>query len=71
MDRAHLRELLASAERHVEQREKTVARQRQIVAGLTREGKNTTAALDLLAAFERVLAIQVTERDRLRKELGC
>jgi hypothetical protein len=70
MDRAVWQEHLAQAERHVVEAEKRVARQREIVADLERNGHRATAARGLLAAFERLLAMHLADRERLRRELG-
>ncbi len=71
-DRVQLREHLALAERHVAEGERVVARQREIVAELERDGHDAAAAQarQLLAQFEELLALHVADRDRLRKELG-
>lgn len=63
-------EHLAQAERHVVEAERRIARQREIIASLERDGQRPTAARGLLAAFETFLAMHLADRDRLRKELG-
>jgi hypothetical protein len=70
MDRAVWQKHLAQIEWHVVEAEKRVARQREIVAELERAGRRATAARGLLAAFERLLAMHLADRQRLRKELG-
>jgi hypothetical protein len=70
MDRAVWQQHLAQIEWHVIEAEKRVARQREIVAELERDGRRATAARGLLAAFERLLAMHLADRQRLRKELG-
>lgn len=72
MDRALLLDHLAMAERHVAEGERIIARQREIVAQLTRDGHAglLSKALDLLSMFEETQAAHVTDRNRLRKELG-
>ncbi len=70
MDRAAWREHLAQIEGRVIEAEKRVARQREIVAELERQGRRATAARGLLAAFERLLAMHLADYQRLRKELG-
>ncbi len=71
MDRALLQEHLALAERHVVESEQTVARQREIVAEHDRDGPEAAAEdRRLLAQLEELLARQVADRDRLRKELS-
>jgi hypothetical protein len=70
MDRAVWQEHLVEAERHVVEAEKRVARQREIVEELERDGRRATAARGLLAAYERLLAMHLADRKRLRSELG-
>jgi hypothetical protein len=70
MDRAVWQEHLAQTEWHIVEAEKRVARQREIVAELERDGHRATAARGLLAAFERLLAMHLADRQRLRRELG-
>ncbi len=63
-------EHLAQAERHVEQGYAIIARQREIVAALERGGHNAREAIELLADFEDIQKMHVSDRDRLRKALG-
>jgi len=71
MDREMLQNELEMAERHVLEGEHHVARQREIVAELARDGHNTSKAAILLRTFEDLQAIHVADRDRLRKELAA
>jgi GTP cyclohydrolase II len=68
-DRSKLYEHLAIAEEHVAAAERSLVRQRGIVAELERDGRNTAQALALLAYFEEVQAMHIAERDRLLREL--
>jgi hypothetical protein len=70
MDRAAWEEHLAQIEWHVIEAEKRVARQREIIAELERDGRRTTVARGLLAAYERLLAMHLADRQQLRKQLG-
>jgi hypothetical protein len=72
MDRAMIEEHLAQAERHVAQGEQHIARQREIVAKLTSDDHADAAeeARALLAQFEEMQKLHVSDRDRLREELG-
>jgi cell division protein FtsX len=72
MDRRTLEEHLAQAERHVALGARHLVRQRVIVADLERDGHVAAAATarDLLRQFEDVQALHVSDRDRLRRELG-
>lgn len=70
MDRTVWQEHLDQAERHVVEAERCVARQHEIVEQLERDGHRTTAARGLLVAFERLLAMHLADRQRLRREMG-
>jgi hypothetical protein len=70
MDRKLLQTSLAQAERHVVEGERHVARQRNLVTALERDGHDTSRAVQLLCQFEELQAMHVADRDRLRKELG-
>jgi hypothetical protein len=61
---------LAQAERHVKQGLAIIARQREIIVALERDGHDTADALRLLADFEGIQQMHVADRDRLRSELG-
>ena len=65
-----IQEHLARAERHVEEGERHVARQGQLVAELERDGRDSQEARKLLRQFEAWLALHIADCDRLRKELG-
>jgi hypothetical protein len=70
MDRAMIKRHLAQAERHVLEGERHVARQRQIAASLVEHEVSARLARDLLAQFEKLLALHVADRDRLRAQLA-
>jgi hypothetical protein len=61
---------LAEAERHIAAAAITVARQRELISTLERDGHDVTAARALLAEFEQIQAMHVIHRDRLLDELG-
>jgi hypothetical protein len=69
MDRQQTMEHLALAEEHVRVGAKNVARQREMIAELERDGHDTTQARSLLAHFEQVQAMHVADRERLLREL--
>jgi hypothetical protein len=69
MNRAFLEQLLVQAEQHVALGERHIARQREIVAELERDGHDTTQAKELLAVFLATQATHVVGRDRLMEEL--
>jgi hypothetical protein len=50
--------------------ERIVARQKALVAGLDRNGRDTHAARSLLRKLEELLAIFIAHRDRLRADLA-
>jgi hypothetical protein len=70
MDSTVWQEHLAQAELHIVEAERRVARQREIVEMLERDGHRTTAARGMLAAFGRFLAMYLADRQRLRRELS-
>lgn len=60
---------LAMADRHVAEGERVVARQRDLAATFRPGGHGAALAHALLAEFEKLLALHVEHRDRLRREL--
>jgi hypothetical protein len=70
IDRKLWHEHLAQADRHVAEGKQQVARQREIVAKLERDGHNAAAARDLLRLFEEMQAMYIADRDRILKDLG-
>ena len=71
IDRAVWQEHLVQTEWHIVEAEKRVARQREIVAELERDGHRTTAARSRLAAFETLLAMHIADHQRLQSDLGA
>ena len=63
-------EYLAQAERHVQEGERDVARQLQVVDDLERDGLNTGEAMMLLLQFEELLAACIADRNRLLRQVG-
>jgi hypothetical protein len=72
MDRQMILDHLAQAEGQVALGEAHIARQREILANLTRDGQTEAAgrAAELLAQFEQTQTLHVSDRDRLRLELA-
>jgi hypothetical protein len=70
IDRKLWHEHLAQADRHVAEGKQQVARQREIVAKLERDGHNAAAPRDLLRLFEEMQAMYIADRDRILKDLG-
>jgi hypothetical protein len=58
------------ARRHVATGERNIARQREIVAGLERDGHNSLDAKRLLGFFEELQNMHIAHRDRLEKTLA-
>ena len=65
-----LLQALAKAERDVLEGERRIARLREIVAELKRDGERSWDATELLRRYEALQSIHIANRDRLRKELG-
>jgi hypothetical protein len=72
MDRAILQSHLALAEEHVSTSKKHIARQRELIEELERDGHLQLAlsAERLLAQFIKLNALHIAHRDRLRRELS-
>jgi hypothetical protein len=66
-----LQEHLAQVERRIAQSEKIIARQRADTANLELSGCETKTARELLTQFERLLELQLADRDRLLQKLGA
>ena len=69
MDRQQTKDHLALAEEHVALGATNVARQREIIAELERDGHDATQARELLVQFEQLQAMHVAGRERLQREL--
>jgi len=67
---AALGDYLAMADRHVASGNRVVIKQRQLVDELAHDGHDTREAVALLARFEDLLAIFLSDRDRLMHELN-
>ena len=63
-------EYLAQAERHVQEGERDVSRQLQVVDNLERDGLDIGEARTLLLQFEKLLATCIADRNRLRQQVG-
>jgi hypothetical protein len=70
MDQKILEEHLAQAERHVFLGRSAIVRQRGIIYRLERDGHYAGEAKRLLATFEELQNMHVTDRNRLLKELA-
>jgi septation ring formation regulator EzrA len=70
MDRTTVEDFLAQVERLIANGERDIARHRELVAQLKRDGHRTREAVELLDHFGQLQASLVANRDRLREELG-
>ena len=70
MDRAILEQHLLQAESHVTLGEQHIARQREIVTQLERDGHGSTEARKLLALFVETQAAHIADVDRLQRQLA-
>jgi hypothetical protein len=69
MDRDMLERHLAQAQAHIETGYKNIARQRQVIAHMEREGQDTASARDTLTQFEESQALHIADRERILREL--
>jgi hypothetical protein len=74
MDQEMLKRHLAEAEEHIATGDKNIARQRDVIAQLERDGRDTASARTFLHEFEQLQARQqarhIAERERLLRELS-
>jgi hypothetical protein len=69
MDREQLLQHLAQAEDHVAAGTQHVARQREIIAEVERDGHDAPQAKALLEQFEQLQEMHVVDRDRLLRNV--
>ena len=69
MDRALILSYLKTAEEHVANGERRIAKHCNLVSTLKRAGHDTTSAIALLREMEKTQAQHNADRDRLRAEL--
>lgn len=65
MNLAALEDLVLQSQDRVFRAQRNVSLQKQVVSGLQRDGRDTTQALDMLAALEAIEAALVEGRDRI------
>ena len=70
MDQEMLKRHLAEAEEHIATGDKNIARQRDLIAQLERDGRDTASARTFLHEFEQLQARHTAERERLLRELS-
>jgi hypothetical protein len=68
--RITLKQHLEDAELRVQRAQRLLDRQREAVAALERSDRDAAKAKRYFRILENALAIHVTERDRLAKQLG-
>jgi hypothetical protein len=61
---------VAEAEKHVRIGERNIARQRELISRLERDGHDSAEARKLLAKFEELQAMYLAERDRLWRDIA-
>jgi hypothetical protein len=70
MDRNTILDDLAMVSRHVTGGEQIIARQRELVAQLERDGRDASDAKRLLLQFQDAQSLHVAHRERLEKALA-
>jgi hypothetical protein len=70
MDREMLKRHLAQGEENIATGDKNIARQRDVIAQLERDGHDTASARSFLREFEQLQAVLIAERERLLSELS-
>jgi hypothetical protein len=70
MDRPSIETRLARTEANITEGEERISRQRQLIADLRAEGRDTTGAIALLELLQDLQAAYMTVRERLRSEIG-
>jgi hypothetical protein len=68
-DRTLILDHVAQARRHVDEAERHIAHQREIVDQKERDGHVTATSKQLLDQFEELYRMHVADRDRLEQEL--
>jgi hypothetical protein len=69
MDRQTTSQQLTLAERHVAEGERRLARQRELIAELDRDGHDTKRARMILATMQDTQVLHCEDRARLRRML--
>jgi hypothetical protein len=70
MDREMLKSHLTQVEEHIATGGKNIARQRDLIAQLERDGYDTASAKTFLREFEQLQARHIAEREQLLRELS-
>ena len=61
---------LELANRHIAEGQQRIAAQKARIAGLERDGRDTTASNELLESFEETLELMMRHRDLILRELS-
>jgi hypothetical protein len=69
MSQTGIEQHLTQTLEHIALGEVNMARQRQLIAELQRDGHDTTEAMELLAMLEETQRIHVETRERLQQQL--
>jgi hypothetical protein len=70
MDLATMLEQLREADRHVVFGERLIARQRELLGLLQRDGHDTREAEEVMRVLEKSQELHVSGRDRIRTEIA-
>jgi hypothetical protein len=70
MDRQEILDLLATAEDHLKEVDRTVQRHEEIMEALSASGQDLTYANEVMATYKQTQDALRAERDRLRAELA-
>jgi hypothetical protein len=70
MDREMLKRHLAQGEENIATGDKNIARQRDVIAELERDGHDTASARTFLRELEQLQVVLIAERERLLSELS-
>jgi hypothetical protein len=71
MDTTTLERALELARKYVAQGGLHIARQKEIIDGLERNGHDTTQAYEILETFETTQRMHIEDRNRLESELAA
>ena len=70
MIRRDLTDLLAVLDHQVQEGERTIARQLDIIDLLERGGRDLTEAKELLRSFQELQALHISHRDQIRADIA-
>ena len=70
MIRRDLTDLLAVLDHQVQEGERTIARQLEIIELLERGGRDLTEAKELLRSFQELQELHISHRDQIRADIA-